>query len=293
MALPGDHLPIVAGVDSDPGTRVALAWAADAAARRRVPLRLVHAEGVPTAGFRSWESPPSWEAWNRALHEAGEQVLKAAVDFVEARQPQIEVSGLLAEGNPVWILREQSREATALVLGSWHLSRVKEMFGTASVAVPVMSHARCPVIVVPESEQVTQQDAYFVVGVDGSERSATAVDFAFEEAALHGAALRALYVWHPRLLGVLDEHAARQECERVLSETVVGRGATYPDVELRHEVVSGHPVEVLTEASAQALGLVVGTRGHGGFAGMLLGSVSQGVLRYARCPVMAVPHTTA
>ncbi|MGW3497635.1 universal stress protein [Streptomyces sp. NPDC001020] len=291
MALPGDRLPIVAGVDSEPGTRTALAWAADEAARRRVPLRLVHAEGVPTAGFRRWEIPPSWEAWNRALHEAGEKVLKAAVDFAEARQPQIEVSGLLAEGNPVWILREQSQEATALVLGSWHLSRMKEMFGTAPVALPVIAQAQCPVVVVPGPEHVTEQHAYFVVGVDGSARSATAVDFAFEEAALCGAALRALYVWHPRLLGVLDEHAARQECERLLSETVVGRGAMYPDVELRPEVVRGHPVEVLTEASVQALGLVVGTRGHGGFTGMLLGSVSQGVLRYARCPVIAVPHT--
>ena len=292
MAQPGNHLPIVAGVDSDPATRMALAWAADEAARRRVPLRLVHAEGVPTAGFRRWEIPPSWEAWNRALHEAGERVLKAAVDFAEARQPQVEVSGLLAEGNPVWILREQSREATALVLGSWHLSRMKEAFSSAPVALPVITHAQCPVIVVPEPEHVTPQHTCFVVGVDGSARSATAVDFAFEEAALHGATLRAVFAWHPRLLGVLDEHAARQECERLLSETVVGRGATYPDVELRHEVVRGHPVEVLTEASAQALGLVVGTRGRGGFTGMLLGSVSQGALRHAHCPVITVPHRT-
>jgi nucleotide-binding universal stress UspA family protein len=92
---------------------------------------------------------------------------------------------------------------------------------------------------------------------------------------------------------MFDEHAEQQEHRRVLSETVAGRGAAYPDVEVHHELVSGHPVEVLTEASAHSLGLVVGTRGRGGFAGMLLGSVSQGVLHYARCPVIAVPHASA
>lgn len=290
MARPDEHRPIVVGVDPDPARRMALAWAVDEAARRRVPLRLVHAEGLPTAGYRRWELPPSWEEWNRALHEAGEQVLKAAVAFAEARRPLVEVSTLLAEGNPAWVLGEQSHDATAVVVGSWHLSRMREVFGATSVALPVMAHARCPVVVVPEPEHITQEPAYFVVGVDGSPRSAAAVDFAFEEAALRGAALRALYVWQPGPLGTLDEDAARQESRRLLSETLAGHAATYPDVELHHELVTGHPVEVLTKESAHALGLVVGTRGHGGFAGMMLGSVSQGVLRYARCPVIAVPH---
>ena len=136
----------------------------------------------------------------------------------------------------------------------------------------------------------TQQPPYFVVGVDGSPHSAAAVDFAFEEASLRGAALRALYVWHIPLLGVLGESAALQECRRLLSETVAGRTAAHPEVELRHEVVKGHPVQELTEASAHALGLVVGTRGRGGFGGMRLGSVSQGVLHHAHCPVLVVPH---
>lgn len=61
-------------------------------------------------------------------------------------------------------------------------------------------------------------------------------------------------------------------------------------MEPHHEVVRGHPVQVLAKASEHALGLVVGTRGRGGFTGMLLGSVSQGVLHHARCPVITVPH---
>ncbi|MFI6360065.1 universal stress protein [Streptomyces sp. NPDC050743] len=158
------------------------------------------------------------------------------------------------------------------------------------MAVPVIAHAHCPVIVVREAEHVTQQPPFLVVGVDGSPDSKTAVDYAFEEAASRGAGLRALYVWHPPLLGALDEQAAQQECRRLLSETVAGRGAAYPDVELHHEVVRGHPVKVLIEASTHVLGLVVGSRGLGGFTGLLLGSVSQGVLYHALCPVMVGPH---
>lgn len=120
-------------------------------------------------------------------------------------------------------------------------------------------------------------------------RQAAATDLAFEEAALRGATLRALYAWHPPPPGTLDEEAATRECRRVLSERTAGRTATHPEVDPRHEVVRGHPVQVLAEASAHALGLVVGTRGHGGFAGMLLGPVSQGVLHHARCPVITVP----
>ncbi|MEU0680195.1 MULTISPECIES: universal stress protein [Streptomyces] len=288
MAGADGRRPIVVGVDPDPSKRLALAWAADEADRRRLPLRLVHAQGVPTGGYRSGETRPSWEEWNQALHELGDQVLKEAVAFVRSRHPEVEVSTLLAEGEPAWVLHQEARGAALVVVGSWHLSRRREM-SSSSVILPLTAHAPCPVAVVPEPEHVTQQPAYFVVGVDGSPHAAAAVDVAFEEAALRGAHLRALYVWHPPLLGVLDEDAAVRECRRVLSETVAGRTATYPDVELHHEVVRGHPVQVLAEASEHALGLVVGTRGRGGFTGMLLGSVSQGVLHHAGCPVITVP----
>ncbi|MFF7125607.1 universal stress protein [Streptomyces sp. NPDC016566] len=289
MSTQSDRRPIVVGVEADPTRRMALAWATDEAARRHLPLRPVRAEGVPTRGYRGGEVPPSWEEWNEELHRGGKQVLADVVDFVAARHPEVEVDAVLAEGDPVWVLREQSRHATAVVLGSQHLSRAQEVYSSASVALPVMAHAHCPVVVVPEPEHVTQEPEYYVVGVDGSEHSAAAVDLAFEEAALRSAELRALYVWQPGPLRIFDERAAQQECRRLLSETVAGRQARYPEVDLRHELVVGHPVQVLTEASAHALGLVVGTRGRGGFTGMLLGSVSQGVLHHARCPVIAVP----
>ncbi|NEC49969.1 universal stress protein [Actinospica acidiphila] len=281
--------PIVVGVDPDPEKRLALSWAADEAERRRLPLRLVLAQGTPTGGYRSGEVRPSWEEWNRELHGLGDQVLKDAVDFVESRQPAVELTTLLAEGEPAWILREEARDASLVVVGSWHLTRRRGLISSASVTLPLAAHAACPVVVVPEPEPVVEQPPYVVVGVDGSPHSTAAVDLAVEEADLRGAGVLALYVWHPPLLGALDERAAVDECRRVLAETVAGRTAAHPDVELRQEVVRGHPVQALTEASEHALALVVGTRGHGGFTGMLLGSVSHGVLRHAHCPVITVP----
>lgn len=281
--------PIVVGIDPDPGKRMALAWAADEADRRRVPLFLVLAQNVPL-GLRPVGGRPSWERWKEGLRAAGDHLLREAVAFAESRCPRVRVSGALAEGHPAWVLHERARNATQVVIGSWHLSALQERFASAAVALPLVAHSPCPVVVVPEPEHITEQPPSFVVGVDGSPLSAAAVDYAFEEAALRGANLRALHAWLPPRPGSVDEATGLQECRRLLSETVAGRTALHPEVDLHHEVVAGHPVQVLTEASERSLGLIVGTRGHGGFPGMLLGSVSQGAVLHARCPVITVPH---
>ncbi len=288
MATPRGKRPVVVGLDPDPAHRMALAWAADEASLRHLPLRLVHAQGVPTIRVTEAELVPSWEEWNRTLHTTGQRTLDDAVAFVEGRHPDLPLSAQLAEGEPAWVVREQARDATMVVLGSNRLPAVKELFTSASVALPLMAHAPCPVVVVRRPEEAGEGRPYYVVGVDGSPSCQTAVDFAFEEAALHHVALRAIWAWHRPVLGSLDERAAQQECRKLLSEAVSGRTSAYPDVELRHEVVPGHPVDVLTRESAHSLGLVIGTRGHGGFTGMLLGSVGQGALHHAVCPLITV-----
>ncbi len=168
------------------------------------------------------------------------------------------MSARLVGGDPVEVLNRQAERAAVLVLGSRPLPGVRELFNSGSVTLSLTAHAGCPVVVVRDPEHVTQQPAYVVVGVDGSRTSQDAVDYAFEAAVL-------------RCCGA------------------AGRRESYPEVELMHEVVRGHPVAVLTEASRHALFPVVGTRGAGGFTGQLLGSVGQGVLHHARCPVATVP----
>ncbi|MEU6148201.1 universal stress protein [Streptomyces sp. NPDC047081] len=263
MTTPG-RPPIVVGIGPGPTHRPALAWGADEAARRDVPLRLVHT--LATLGHG---------------RGAAERTLRDAVGFILDRHPRLEVSTVLAAGDPVRLLRDQARTAAAVAIGS------------VSLALPVMARTHCPVVVVGDARGADGRP-YFVVGVDvgvdGSRHSVAAVDHAFEAAARHGARLRVVYVWHTPLLGVLDERAALREGRRLLAETVEAHRAVHPEVDVRHEVVRGRPARVLVQESAHALGLVVGIRGHGGVTGLLLGSVVRDVLRRARCPVVAVPR---
>ncbi|MFD9025334.1 universal stress protein [Streptomyces parvulus] len=282
--------PIVVGIDPAPEKHLALAWAADEARRRRLPLRLVYALGEPPADSWPGRGFPSRERWRDEAQASGNALLTNALAFVERRCPGTVTSALLTEGHPARSLAEQSRHAALVVVGSRHLGTARERFSSAAVSLPLSARSACPVVVLGEAEHTTQDPAHLVIGVDGSPDSRAALDLAFEEAELRGANLRALYVWHTPLLGALDEHAALQECRRVLAETAAGRTEAHPGVELHHEVVKGHPVQELCRASAHALGLVVGTRGRGGFRGMLLGSVSQGVLHHAHCPVLLVPR---
>ncbi|MFI5646002.1 universal stress protein [Kitasatospora sp. NPDC051705] len=159
-----------------------------------------------------------------------------------------------------------------------------------SVTVPVSAQAHCPVVVVRAPEHITQDPPYVVVGVDGSESSAAAVDVAFDLAARRGPALRAVWVWQSQLIARFDEEGAVRTLWRLLAETTAGRSMSSPDLELTHEVIRGHPVEELAKASEHALAIVVGRRGRGGFAGMRLGSVPHGPLHRAHCPVVTVPR---
>jgi nucleotide-binding universal stress UspA family protein len=149
------------------------------------------------------------------------------------------------------------------------------------------------VVVVAEPEPTAVQPPSLVAGVDGSPASAAALEHAFEAAALRGAALWAVWVWEPTLLGSMDEVAALQKCRRLLFEAVAKPAERYPDVSTVREVVRGHPVEELAKASEQALAVVVGRRGKGGFTGMRLGSVPHGLLHRAHCPVITVPAPEA
>jgi nucleotide-binding universal stress UspA family protein len=129
-----------------------------------------------------------------------------------------------------------------------------------------------------------------VVGVDGSSASARALSWALNQGALTGAAVEAVNAWQvPQVPGGListmgvDLSTSSRE---ILRNAVEAVGASPESVTQR--TVQGHPVKVLIDASEGADLLVVGNRGHGGFTGMLLGSVSGQVLAYAHCPTVIV-----
>jgi nucleotide-binding universal stress UspA family protein len=145
-----------------------------------------------------------------------------------------------------------------------------------------------------------QQDRRIVVGVDGSENAKTALRWAIGQARLTGAALEAVTAWQdPAMSGfsygwspmLFDGDSIATLTEKTLDETVAevtGHDDGRP-VPITTRVVQGHPVQVLLNAAAGARLLVLGSRGHGTFAGILLGSVSQHCVQHAPCPVVIVP----
>jgi nucleotide-binding universal stress UspA family protein len=138
-----------------------------------------------------------------------------------------------------------------------------------------------------------------VVGVDGSNTSRAALEWAYDEAAHHGASLTVVNAWHPPTLPMAPpygqlppedyESQPRNEALALLEEFTSQLVPKTPAVDVRTSVVEGkNPAEVLIQRSDEADLLVIGSRGHGGFVGMLLGSVSQHLVAHANCPVVVV-----
>jgi len=134
-----------------------------------------------------------------------------------------------------------------------------------------------------------------VVGVDGSEQSRQALRWAARQAELTGGRLEVLTTWElPTTFGWVPPYPPdfnpAQDAQRAAEEEVAGVLREHPDVEVHVTVVEGHPVPPLVQASHGADLLVLGSRGHGEFAGMLLGSVSQHCVAAAACPVLVWRH---
>jgi nucleotide-binding universal stress UspA family protein len=135
-----------------------------------------------------------------------------------------------------------------------------------------------------------------VVGVDGSEGAAQALEFAIREAALRGARLRLVCAWEvpPAVLASVVAGGEFYEEFKDNAVTVVCEAAARvaelrPSVQYEERVVEGQAGNVLLEESRGVAMLVVGNRGHGAFRELLLGSVSRQVVQHARCPVVVVP----
>lgn len=284
---------IIVGVDGSDHSRRAVEWAAEEAVRRERPLRIVHAT-APWLYDTSVD--PRLAAMRTWLLNGGEEVLEEAVAAARARDGELTVEGRLVPGGASKALLEQAREASMLVVGSHGVGTVAGLL-LGSTALQVVSHTTVPTAIIRQFEVAERRE--IAVGVDGSAPGEAALAFAFEEAVLRGARLRAIHVWsHPGSEGpgdmmplVYDEAVVTNDQDHRLSEMLAAWRDKYPEVEVVGEVVRGRPVRVLAGASARADLLVVGTRGRGGFAGLVLGSVSHGLLHHAHAPLVVVPST--
>ncbi|MFJ8532371.1 universal stress protein [Streptomyces sp. NPDC093591] len=285
--------PVVVGVDGSPSSMAAVEIAAREAGLRGVGLRLVHAFGWPGAHISAGGRP--WDPSGAGLRELIDGTLTKAERRAHETAPGVDIMRDVVVGEPVTVLEIESRTACLAVVGSRGHSRFGALL-LGSTAGHLAAHATCPVLVVrgrPNAEGPV------LLAVDGSPAARGAVEFAFALASLHGTDVRALHAWSTRTeraydapadppFVTYDEERLHDEEERVLAEALGGLRERYPDVAVDRRLVRGRIRHTLIEASAEAGFVVVGARGRGGFAGLLLGSVSQAVLHHAHCPVAVV-----
>jgi nucleotide-binding universal stress UspA family protein len=252
------HKPVVVGIDGSPAADVAVKWGAREAATRRSPLHLLY---VVTAG-----SSPS---------HAGDIVYKAVAQ-ARGSEPGIAIDTGIESGSPSAALVKASGGAAAVVIGSRGLGvLIGSLVG--STGLDLAANARCPVVVVRPGLGA-MAGVRVVVGYDGSPASDTALDFGLDYARRHDLAILVVAAQPTDTeLHRLTEHELR--------DAVHGRGGQ--DAELIQ--ITGHPAEHILRLSGDSNLIVLGARGRGGFAGMLIGSVSQTVLHDADCPVAIIP----
>jgi nucleotide-binding universal stress UspA family protein len=281
--------PIVVGVDGSQPALDAVRWAAGESRRRHTGLRLVDAVGAlppPRPG-----DPRVGVLYREALRDEAADAVGAAADLARRAAPGTDVVTEVLTGDPVPSLVAESGRAPLVVLGDRGVGGVAAVL-VGSVAVALAAHAHCPVVVVrgPAGGGPVPTDGPVVVGVDGSPEGAAALGFAFESASTRRVPLVAVHTWQDsvadRVALTAQDRAALQEAN--LAEWLAAPGARFPDVTVQRVAVRDDPAHALLERSAGAQLVVVGSRGRGALAGLVLGSVSQALLHHAPCPVAVV-----
>ncbi|MER5362257.1 universal stress protein [Streptomyces sp. NPDC002785] len=282
------ELPVIAAVDGSSHSREALDWAAREAARRGLPLVIVHAR---TPIRRTGQETQQREA---------EELLTQSVRRVSEIAPDLHPSTLTPLDFPSAALTSLSRDASLVVVGSRGLGGFRSlMLGSNSLATASM--AQCPVVVIhsgPSDEDEGEAAKAFpdiVAGVAADESSEAVQEFAFATAASRpGARLRIVHGWtmfSSMLSGgpVFDRDAAAGAAERTLAELTAGWREKYPQVEVVREPVGGSAARTLVTASATAALTVIGRRKGGESLGLGLSPVAQTTLTHALGPVAVVP----
>ena len=291
---------IVVGYDGSEAAGAALDWAAAEAQRRGLSLTVLHAMDYieVTPGSTGVTSPlPDLrpEVIGRIAAEGAARARKNA--------DTIEITATTEIGHPARTLIEAAHDARLVVVGTrGHGDLAGVLLGSVSIA--VSAHARCPTVVVRgDSSLLPGPYRPVVVGVDDSPGADSALRFAADTAASTGARLIVVSGYHPALLqvwtGIVSATVDTQPDPgyvadgRLVAEKVAAAAArvartTHPELVVIEQVGQGPAAGVITAATYQAGLAVVGSRGRGGFAGLLLGSVSHRVLHSALCPVAVV-----
>lgn len=310
---------VLVGVDGSAASLHALDWATAYAHRVGWALHIVCSYSLPSftaasldGGYAALDDTTIQEGAKSVLAEAEARVADAGVRATTE----------VATGDAAGVLVELSGDYGLAVVGTRGRGGFTErLLGTVSSALP--AHARCPVVVVPLRAEANRGVSWtvpgsasgadaetsttapgaaeirevrrIVVGVDGSPQAERALQHAILQANAWGAELTAVTGVPVGNSGMLAWLPSNIDREQVLADSGAGMDvlvdkyeAQNPGLRIRRIVLDGTGAELLTEFSTASDLVVLGSRGRGGFRGLLLGSTSQAVLHHAACPVLVV-----
>ncbi len=292
---------IVIGYDGSPGSEVALDWAAAMAKRQRVPLTVLHSVDLTVIPVQPafGPDPTATVEESAILEESATAVVEEGVERARRVLENSQVNGRKVAGSAAAALVQASEKASMVVTGCRGRGRlIAGLLGSVSYA--VTAHAKCPAVVVRGDGPVFPDSEHeVVVGIDDSQPSERALDQAAEIAAAAGAPLHIVRVGHIQSpdswaysetsgAGTERTHAPLIEAEESVARAGRRAREAHPGLVVETESLFGRPGHVLSPLGERAGLIVVGSRGHGGFTGLLLGSVSHTVIHEAACPVMVV-----
>ena len=274
--------PIVVGFNASAGSEAALTWALQRAGSYKLPVTIIHAVDD------RWMSPDF--QYHELIRKSGMDLLQMAQASAAEQAPDVKVDIQLRHGSGGSVLREVSKEASIVVVGE-HDKHWMDGGPLTDRALQIVSASEIPAAVIPLKRG---SDHGVVVGVDGSEESLQAVNFAAAEADRGGDELTVVLAfrrpgrWIERQLpksGLAE--TILEEDRIVLAESVAGLGDKYPDLVVHQKLEPDtEPAKALVEAAKDARLLLIGSRGRGGFSRMVLGSTAHAVLLNLQCPTI-------
>jgi nucleotide-binding universal stress UspA family protein len=282
---------LVVGTDGSSAAAEALAWALEESHRRRVPLHVVTAWS-PSRDPQETQWLSTMTSVSELRTAVADELAATVTSAVEsANHHEVSISTEVAYGHPAKALIDESDPDRLLVVGSRGRGALSGIV-LGSVSQACAQYARGPVVVVRGSTP-TAGTGRVVVGVDGSAESLAALRFAAVDARLRGAPLQVVHVWqdtdhaaHGRF--VPPGESAKARADEAWYDILRAVLDVAPDVEIISEHVAGYAQSVLLKASEGAALLVVGSRGLGGWAGLMLGSVSLHCITQSACPVAVI-----
>jgi len=219
-------------------------------------------------------------SFEEGFHEEALERLERVVRRAHELHADLDVTGEIVEGNAAHVLAQASKEAALVVVGARGESAPVTVRLLGGVSDQVTAYAVGPIAVIPDEEHASP-DGPVVLGVDESPEARAAMWFAFETAAARGVPVVAIHAWQDR-----DSREIVARVTDIVDGMLTEARAEYPEVPVEVRVIHGKPHHELVQASKGAGLVVVGSRGIGGFTGLLLGSTSKRVLRDSHCPVV-------